>query len=346
MANRKISELTETQTITRDDLFVAVASGITRKITGDTLEKFINADKTLNSLSASWNDNFTVTSESSANWNNAYTEVSEASANWNNSYTTTSETSANWENTYTVVAEGSAHWNELYDIGLIETHTIVSSNSAIWNEASSIISAISGELNHISETSNLIASNSANWEGAYSTVAENSANWNTAYVDIENGVNQWTNTSILVDQGIATWNDTYNTVSSLSSVWSEGLSGMSAYLSLTGGTIQGSLHVSNIISANSSDVKINVVTSNDHIFFNDSYNNKVVHFDTISKSLCAVFPEELSPGFNVALMNTGTNDLVLSAIQINSIGTTITTRYGGAFVYKESNSLFAVGGLV
>ena len=45
-------------------------------------------------------------------------------------------------------------------------------------------------------------------------------------------------------------------------------------------------------------------------------------------------------------MNVGTNNLVLSSAQLNSAGTIITTRYGGAFVYKDSGNLFAVGRLV
>jgi hypothetical protein len=45
-------------------------------------------------------------------------------------------------------------------------------------------------------------------------------------------------------------------------------------------------------------------------------------------------------------MNVGTNNLVLSANQLNYAGTIITNSYGGAFVYKDSDNIFAVGRLV
>ena len=79
--------------------------------------------------------------------------------------------------------------------------------------------------------------------------------------------------------------------------------------------------------------------------FLSSDTSRVFHFDTTTQPLCAVFPSTLPDGFNVAIMNTGTNTLRLSAAQLNSVGVTIGVRYGGAFVYKDNNQLFAVGRL-
>ena len=69
------------------------------------------------------------------------------------------------------------------------------------------------------------------------------------------------------------------------------------------------------------------------------------HLNTTTQSLCAIFPNALPNGFNVAVMNTGTNGLVLSASQLNSVGNVLSVQYGGAFVYKDNNQLFAVGRL-
>jgi hypothetical protein len=119
------------------------------------------------------------------------------------------------------------------------------------------------------------------------------------------------------------------------------LSGIDAKL-----TVVGNISATGIISASATNIKVNVVNDSTNRIFTDNDNNKVIHIDTTTTSLCAIFPSSLSSGFNVAIMNTGTNNLVLSAAQLNSAGTTISTRYGGAFVYKDSTSLFAVGKLV
>lgn len=79
--------------------------------------------------------------------------------------------------------------------------------------------------------------------------------------------------------------------------------------------------------------------------FTDADTNKIFHFDTTTQPLCAIFPSTLPDGFNVAVMNTGTNNLRLSAAQLNSVGVVIGVQYGGAFVYKDNSQLFAVGRL-
>ena len=116
-------------------------------------------------------------------------------------------------------------------------------------------------------------------------------------------------------------------------------------------TVQGAISSNNLITAQNITVVDNLSTSV-HITdlttsktFLNTDTCRIFHFDTTSQPLCAVFPPNLPDGFNIAVMNTGTNNLVLSAAQLYSIGTTISTRYGGAFIYKDNNQLFAVGRL-
>ena len=146
------------------------------------------------------------------------------------------------------------------------------------------------------------------------------------------------------------WNSVYTTVQAKSATeWDNALANSYArsnFLPLSGGTVSGSISASGVISASASNIKINIVNDSANRIFTDADNNRVVHIDTTTAPLCAIFPSSLSNGFNVAIMNTGTNNLELSAAQLNSAGTLITTRYGGAFVYKDSNNLFAVGRLV
>ena len=146
------------------------------------------------------------------------------------------------------------------------------------------------------------------------------------------------------------WQSTYTTVQAKSATeWDNALANsytQTNFFPLTGGTITGNISATGVISASASNVRINVINSSASRTFTDDDNNRVVHIDTTTTSLCAIFPSSLSDGFNVAIMNTGTNNLVLSSAQLNSAGTIIATRYGGAFVYKDSNNLFAVGRLV
>jgi hypothetical protein len=111
-------------------------------------------------------------------------------------------------------------------------------------------------------------------------------------------------------------------------------------LPVTGGTITGGLTITNNLSTSVFITNLSTTKA-----FLSSDTCRVFHFDTTTQPLCAIFPAVLPNGFNVAIMNIGTNNLRLSATQLNSVGVTIGVRYGGAFIYKDNNQLFAVGRL-
>jgi hypothetical protein len=55
----------------------------------------------------------------------------------------------------------------------------------------------------------------------------------------------------------------------------------------------------------------------------------------------------LSNGFNVTVVNTGLNAVVIAAPEgLNSIGTAVSEQYASAFVYALNGTIFATGRLV
>ena len=100
------------------------------------------------------------------------------------------------------------------------------------------------------------------------------------------------------------------------------------------------------ITADQSIIPVTVTNISADKTFTDTDTNKVFHFDTTSAPLTASFPGLLSDGFNVGIMNTGTNVLTISSnIQYNAVGNKLTDRYSGAYVYKSNSNIFAVGGV-
>jgi hypothetical protein len=108
--------------------------------------------------------------------------------------------------------------------------------------------------------------------------------------------------------------------------------------------ITGDLSATNVI-AQSLTIPVTTFNVTSSRVFTNSDTCKIFHFDTTTQPLCAIFPPSLFNGFNIAIMNTGTNNLRLSAAQLKSIGDIIEVQYGGAFIYKDNNQLFAVGRL-
>ena len=97
--------------------------------------------------------------------------------------------------------------------------------------------------------------------------------------------------------------------------------------------------------ASISSIPVTIVDISTSRIFTDSDINKIFHFDTTSASLCAIIPSSLTNGFNVSILNTGTNNIQVSAADLKSTGTTIIDQYGGAYIYKQNNTVFAVGRL-
>jgi len=119
---------------------------------------------------------------------------------------------------------------------------------------------------------------------------------------------------------------------------------INTYLSTNNVTIN-ALTVTTGLTAQSANIPVTVIDLTASKTFNDSDTNKVFHFNTATNSLCAIIPDSLSNGFNVAILNTETNSLVISAANLKSFGTTIVDQYGGAYIYKQNNDIFAVGRL-
>jgi len=112
-------------------------------------------------------------------------------------------------------------------------------------------------------------------------------------------------------------------------------------------TVNGNISANGLISASASNVGIVIDNKTTSYTLTDNDNNRIIHFDTTVQSLCAIIPSSLRTNFNCAVMNTGTGTLVLSTYQsIRATGTSISSQYGAAFIYKDSsNNVYAVGRL-
>ena len=252
--------------------------------------------------------------------------------------------------------------NALTVNGVISSNNIVHSNNGSSNQWNSVYTNVQ--------------SNSASWEESAditaitTTVATNSGNWNTAFnrsTQYQNISSTFaTNTTVNIISSLLTpltltnnltsqlvLNTDFNNYrTSVASATASNIAYVNTnFLPLTGGTITGQISSNKTIIANNITVTDNLSTlvhvtdfTTSKTFLN-SDTSRVFHFDTTTQPLCAIFPNTLPDGFNVAVMNTGTNTLRLSASQLNSVGVTIGVRYGGAFVYKDNNQLFAVGRL-
>lgn len=78
----------------------------------------------------------------------------------------------------------------------------------------------------------------------------------------------------------------------------------------------------------------------------DSNSNNVIHFDTTSVELTAIFPDSLSDGFNANLFNVGTGTIAVSSTQLNNVkaaGSKNSTQYTGITIYKHNGELYGMG---
>lgn len=90
-----------------------------------------------------------------------------------------------------------------------------------------------------------------------------------------------------------------------------------------------------------------ILTADNDYVFSDSDNSKVIHFDTTTTpEISAIFPNSLSEGFNVGLVNAGIGVIYLSGEDvINAPGSINSEIFTGVFVYKVNGNLFGIGSL-
>lgn len=130
------------------------------------------------------------------------------------------------------------------------------------------------------------------------------------------------------------------------------ITGANAYI---GGNVTGTnSHMSGMMTA-ASGVIGNLV-QNQHVveknttftLTNIEHNSKIIHCDTMSGSLSVICGDSLTDGFNVGLMNLGTNYIYLSSSRspmFAAIGNRNNEIYTSVFVYKHNNNFYAVGTL-
>jgi hypothetical protein len=78
---------------------------------------------------------------------------------------------------------------------------------------------------------------------------------------------------------------------------------------------------------------------------NESDKSKIFHVDTTTTPLITIsFPDNLTNGYNVGLVNIGTGTVLLSTDgSFNSPGTTNTAQYTSMLIYKTDNEFYGVG---
>jgi len=105
--------------------------------------------------------------------------------------------------------------------------------------------------------------------------------------------------------------------------------------------------VKNIVIQDSTVSPVSVIDVSNNFIFSNNDNSKILNFDTTAGALSAIFPANLKQGFNVVIMNIGTNYLYLSAPSFNykSSGSTLYEIYDSAYIFVNNNNIYAVGKL-
>jgi hypothetical protein len=229
----------------------------------------------------------------------------------------------------TVVETTSAAWNS--------TRTTVQANSAQWAIDTSIDTEVRALTADFKAAETVVETTSAAWNSTRTLVNSNSSKWESTYTTVNNTSATLGVVASLVANSSASWEETATILPTVTN-----------YLS-TSNVLISSLEITDQIKAASSNVPVTIVAvGTNNKTFTNSDTNKVFHFDTSVGNLVATFPAGLADGFNVALMNIGTNSLEISAASpatLRSTGTTIIDQYGGAYVYEQSNIVYAVGRL-
>jgi di/tripeptidase len=117
-------------------------------------------------------------------------------------------------------------------------------------------------------------------------------------------------------------------------------------INLTAENIKGvHTEIVNLTAYGNVTTNITVLSTTANIVFNDTYNSKIIHLDSTSSPLItATFPNTISNGFNVSLVNAGTGTIFISAQGgLNAPGTINAIPYTAMFVYKVNNQFFGIG---
>jgi hypothetical protein len=101
----------------------------------------------------------------------------------------------------------------------------------------------------------------------------------------------------------------------------------------------------NIINNTTSNFLIQLEVVSPDITFSDSDKSKIFHINTtINPLVTAIFPGDLSDGFNVSLINTGIGAINLSAgLPFNAISQFNTVQHTGVLIYKYNNQFYGIG---
>ena len=324
--------------------------------------------------SDNWNNTYTAVSPNSGNWNSVYSSVCALSTSWSyDAGTLVQSNSANWDSVFATVSTLSASWEGSADI--IPTVTnYLSTNNVLLSSVT-----VAGKL---SATTNLTR---AGVNIGY-LPASGPANLVTGDIFISNGEFYWrdsasTKRALRADEQVININCTVSgpdalTISKNSSpggcltinnttvyghslrindevsdttpfiVSSDGSVGINTPTPNERLTVVGNISSTGSITASASNIPVNVSDLSVNKVFTNADTNKIFHFDTTSGALTASLPGVLTDGFNVAIMNTGTNYLHISSnIQYNAVGDKLIDRYSGAYVYKSNSQIFAVGGV-
>ena len=246
----------------------------------DDISNIYNDVNTLELSSVNWNDTYTLISSKSADWNSidpnridnvativetnsanwdevasekplydeALNIVSTSSANWNeigNKLTTITNifysNSSNWDNTYTTLSTNSAEWNSISS-NISALSSDFYTNKPLWDLTVSAVSTLSSFWDK-TELTNVLSTNSATWNDAYTILASNSANWDSsvssvsalentynskfnnwdeAYTIVENNSASFDNSNLVlntISSSSANWDNSYNILSSNSANW-------------------------------------------------------------------------------------------------------------------------------
>jgi hypothetical protein len=212
--------------------------------------------------------------------------------------------------------------------------TVVETTSASWNTTRTVVQTNSATWAIDSTTDTEVRALTADFKAVETVVSTTSASWNSVYTTTNGTSAALGIIATLVQTNSASWEESAEIIPTVTN-----------YLS-TNNILISSLEVTNQIKANSSNVPVTIVSVATNKVFTDSDTNKVFHFDTTGGNIIATFPDNLTNGFNAAIMNVGTNSLEISATNIKALGVTIVEQYGSAFVYKQGSDVFAVGRLV